>query len=269
METVIQEIRGLLGRGFREFNFVGQDLGSFGKDRGQSEFLRLLAGVGELEGDFWIRLLYLHPDHFPLEIIDGIHRDSRILPYFDIPFQHASPRILRKMGRRGSSEAYLGLIQRLREELPGAVIRSTFLVGFPGETRRDLALLEDFQDRASLDWLGVFSYSREEGTPAAALQGKFSHQLRRRQREGRRALLMKRQAAITEGRMERFVGQEMEVLIEEPVEGEALYLGRAYLQAPEVDGLTLVDARGLSPGDMVRVRIRRRNGLDLEAAPLK
>ena len=269
VETVIREIQGLLNRGFREFNLVGQDLGSFGKDRGKKEFDRLLSRIGEIEGDFWIRLLYLHPDHFPLEIIERIHRDSRVLPYFDIPFQHASPTILEKMGRKGNGETHLALIQRLRDELPGSVIRSTFLVGFPGETSKDFALLKDFQDRARLDWLGIFGYSREEDTAAARLQGNFSYRIRGKRREKYRDLLMQRQTAITEERMERFVGQEMRILIEEPVEGESLYMGRAYLQAPEVDGLTLVDARGLSPGEMVRVRIKRRNGLDLEAVPVK
>lgn len=266
-EAVTREIQELLNRGYREFNFVGQDLGSFGKDRGKREFDELLARIGELEGDFWIRLLYMHPDHFPLEVIDRIKQDPRVLPYFDIPFQHASPAVLRRMGRKGDTETYLDLIARIRDGLPGAVIRSTFLVGFPGESRKDFAMLEDFQDRAKLDWLGVFSYSKEEGTPAAGLQGDLSYKFRGKQRDRRKDQLMFRQIPITEERMERFVGQEMKILIEEAVEGEELFLGRGYLQAPDVDGLTVVDAQGLTPGEMVPVRIVRRNGLDLEAVP--
>jgi ribosomal protein S12 methylthiotransferase len=266
---VTGEIEALLSRGYREFNFVGQDLGSFGTDRGVSEFPELLKQISRLSGDFWIRLLYMHPDHFPLEILEIMKNDPRILPYFDIPFQHGSERILKKMGRRGNAEKYLELLGTIRSSLPDAVIRSTFLVGFPGETGRDMALLEDFQGKARLDWLGVFSYSREEGTRAAELQGELVYRFQSRQRDRRRDRIMKRQQAITESQMDRFVGRELPVLIEEAVEGEELFIGRTFLQAPDVDGLTVVDGENLVPGTMVPVRIIRRNGLDLEAVPVK
>jgi len=263
------EIRELLTRGCREFNFVGQDLGSFGADRGVVEFPELLKQISRLSGDFWVRLLYMHPDHFPLEILDIIKHDPRILPYFDIPFQHGSTRILRKMGRRGNAGKYLELLDIIRTALPDAVIRSTFLVGFPGETRKDREILKDFQDKARLDWLGVFSYSREEGTAAAELQGELTYRFQARRRDRQRDFLMKRQQPITEDRMDRFVGRDMTVLIEESVEGEDLFIGRTFLQAPDVDGLTVVNGENLSPGSMVPVRIIRRNGLDLEAVPAK
>ena len=266
---VTGEIETLLSRGYREFNFVGQDLGSFGTDRGGSEFPELLKQISRIPGDFWIRLLYMHPDHFPLEILEIMKEDPRILPYFDIPFQHGSERILKKMGRRGNAEKYLELLRTIRSSLPDAVIRSTFLVGFPGETRRDMSILEDFQEKARLDWLGVFSYSREEGTRAAEWQGELVYRFQSRQRDRRRDRLMKRQQAITESQMDRFVGRELTVLLEETVEGEELYIGRTFLQAPDVDGLTVVDGENLSPGTMVPVRIIRRNGLDLEAVPVK
>jgi len=265
---VVQEIQELLNRGYREFNFVGQDLGSFGVDRGQVEFDELLARIGDLEGDFWIRLLYMHPDHFPMGVVDRVKQDPRILPYFDIPFQHASKNILSRMGRKGDAETYLDLIGNIRQELPQSVIRSTMLVGFPGETKRDFDILTDFQERAEIDWLGVFSYSKEEGTQAAGFQGDLTYKLQEKKRDKRKDQIMARQVAITEARMERFVGQEMKVLIEEAVEGEELYLGRTYLQAPDVDGLTVVDAENLNQGDLVPVRITKRNGLDLEARPL-
>jgi ribosomal protein S12 methylthiotransferase len=233
------------------------------------EFPELLKQISRLSGEFWVRLLYMHPDHFPLEILDIIKNDPRILPYFDIPFQHGSERILRKMGRRGNAEKYLELLDTIRTVLPDAVIRSTFLVGFPGETRKDREILEDFQDRARLDWLGVFSYSREEGTAAAELQGEWAYRFQTRRRDRQRDGLMKRQQPITEARMDRFVGRDMTVLIEEAVEGEELFIGRTFLQAPDVDGLTVVDGENLSPGSMVPVRIIRRNGLDLEAVPAK
>ena len=143
-----------------------------------------------------MRLLYMHPDHFPMGIVDRIKADPRILPYFDIPFQHASREILGKMGRRGDSETYLKLIGDLRHGLPNVVIRSTFLVGFPGESKADFAVLEEFQQKAQLDWLGVFSYSKEEGTVAAGYQGDLSYRLHRKTRDKRRELLMERQMVM-------------------------------------------------------------------------
>ena len=267
IESITREIRDFITRGTREFNFVGQDLSGFGKDRGAREFPKLLEAVSALEGDFWIRLLYIHPDHFPREILEICRRDPRILPYFDIPFQHASERILRKMGRKGNAALHLDLIREIRETLPEAVIRSTLMVGFPGESGADFRELEAFQQKARLDWLGVFSYSREEGTPAAELAGP-AFRLGARTREKRKAVLMAAQLPISEERMEAYVGRELKVLVEEPVEGEELYLGRAACQAPDVDGAVVIRAIGLVPGTFVQTRIIRRNGIDLEAVPL-
>ena len=224
--------------------------------------------VSEIKGKFWVRLLYIHPDHFPMELLDICSKDPRILPYFDIPFQHASEPVLKKMGRRGNREKYLELIEAVRERLPEAVIRSTFLVGFPGENKRDFRELLDFQKDAALDWLGVFSYSREEDTAAFRLQGGLSYRMGNRKRERRKEKVNSLQQSISEKRMERFVGVEMDIFIEERVEKESLYLGRGYLQAPDVDGLTVVKGENLEPGSFVRCRITRRNGIDLEAVPL-
>ena len=178
------EIRGLLERGalaahpeaapvpVREINLVAQDLASYGRDRGEAELEALLDGIAAIEGDFWLRLLYLHPDHFPFGVLPLLARDPRFLPYFDIPFQHASPRVLARMGRRGSAESHLELLARVREALPGAAFRSTFLLGFPGEEEEDFRRLLDFQQAARLDWVGAFAYSREEGTAAWRLPGR-------------------------------------------------------------------------------------------------
>ena len=166
------------------------------------------------------------------------------------------------MGRRGSAESYLALLERIRRALPRAVLRSTFLVGFPGESEEDFRLLLDFQRRAELDWAGFFTYSREEGTAAFELGPRVAHRTAgERQRELERA-----QTEITARRLDRHVGSELDVLIEEPVQGEALALGRAYLQAPEVDGLLVVKAEGLEAGRLYRVRVDRRNGVDLEGS---
>jgi ribosomal protein S12 methylthiotransferase len=259
----VEEARGLLAAGVREIVLIAQDLASYGADRaGGGELPVLLRELLDLPGEYWLRCLYIHPDHFPEELLALAAADSRLLPYFDLPFQHASPAVLRRMGRRGTAEGYLALLARIRAALPRAVLRSTFLVGFPGETEEDFRVLLDFQREAELDWAGFFTYSREEGTAAYSLGPRVGA----KRTESRKRELERAQQAITERRLERHVGAQLEVLIEEPVRGEALALGRAYLQAPEVDGLVVVKAAGLEAGRRCRVRIERRNGVDLEAS---
>ncbi|MDR1248619.1 MAG: 30S ribosomal protein S12 methylthiotransferase RimO [Treponema sp.] len=269
VHEVVDECRSLLDRGVREICLIGQDLGSYGRDRGGgggTGLPELLEALSALSGHFWARLLYIHPDHFPRPVLDICRRDSRILPYFDLPFQHGSAGILRAMGRRGDGETYLRLIAEIRDALPDAVIRSTFLTGFPGETGEDFRRLLDFQLRADLDWLGVFAYSREEHTPAYSMPRRVPGKTA----EQRKTTLEARQTGISEKRMDRFVGRSMEALVEEAVDTQSadqehLYLGRLYCQAPEVDGLvTLRSARPLVPGTFVRGRISARTGFDLE-----
>jgi ribosomal protein S12 methylthiotransferase len=261
VKEIVEEIRTLHDRGIFEFNLVAQDLGSFGRDRGRVEIADLFAALSRLDGRFWIRPLYIHPDHFPFELLPVIRGDGRFLPYFDIPFQHASRSVLSRMGRKGSKERYLDLIARIRDEAPGAVMRSTFLTGFPGETDGDFGELADFQQKAGLNWLGVFEYSREEDTAAYGMKGTVPRGTARKRRE----ILEKNQVPITERGLDAMIGLEAEVLVEEEVKGEALFLGRCRSQAPDVDGLTVVNARGLVPGSLVNTRITRRNGFDLEA----
>ena len=261
--AILSEIRGLRDRGIREFILIAQDLGSYGKDLGGADLPRLLSAIASLAGDFWIRLLYIHPDHFPTEILDIIAADPRFLPYFDLPFQHAAPKVLRAMGRIGEADRNLALVSEIRKRLPGAVIRSTFLVGFPGETEADFTRLLDFQEKAHLDWLGAFTYSREEDTPAYGMPGRVT----RAAAEARKTEIERRQIPITERALDAHIGKSLDVLVEEPVEGEEMSLGRAYLQAPDVDGLVVV-RRQLAAGTMTRVRITRRNGVDLEGESL-
>lgn len=273
---VFAECRELLGRGIRELCLIGQDIGSYGKDFSGAKSLLpgsllpdLLEALSELKGDFWVRLLYIHPDNFPLPILDIMERDKRFLPYFDLPFQHGSEKILAAMNRRGNAEIYLNLIKTIRSRLPGAVIRSTFLLGFPGETEDDFRALLDFQDKARLDWLGCFTYSREEDTPAYAMKPRVPKKLAAE----RKRIVEERQISISEKQMDPFVGKDFDVLVEEAVdEEEGLYLGRIYCQAPEVDGAAVISDTGtvsagdrhLAPGSMVRGRVVGRAGVDLE-----
>jgi ribosomal protein S12 methylthiotransferase len=270
---ILAECQGLLRRGIREINLIGQDTGSYGRDRSGAEGGRasalpdLLRALSALEDRFWVRLLYIHPDNFPLPILDILARDDRFLPYFDIPFQHGSAKILAAMNRRGDAETCLGLIGRIRERLPAAVIRSTFMTGFPGETEEDFAALLDFQDKARFDWLGCFIYSREDGTPAWSMRGRVS----KKTALERKRIVEERQIPITGKNMDRFVGKEYDVLVEEKMgEKEGLCLGRLYCQAPEVDGAAVIhceDVRPLpEPGTFVRCRVFGRAGIDLQLA---
>lgn len=261
--SVVDEIRTLLERGIREINLVAHDLGAFGSDRGSSQLSELLSAISRLEGDFWVRLLYLYPETFPMEIVSVIRADPRILPYFDIPVQHAASSVLERMGRTGRRETFLSLINDLRGSLPDAVIRSTFLVGFPGESDRDFKELMEFQYEAGFDWLGVFEFSAEEGTPAFRLPRGL--RVSRRIAGERKRRVEEQQREITFRRMDRFVGRVLPVLIEERVEKESLAIGRAFCQGPAVDGSAVVGGSTTAgPGELVRVRIVRRNGIDLE-----
>jgi len=267
VQDIVRECKGLLARGVKELCIIGQDISAYRS--GDSGLPELLAAIAELPGRFWVRLLYMHPDHFPLAILDLIEKDPRILPYFDIPFQHASQGILAAMNRRGSAEAYLALVEAIRGRLPQAVIRTTFLVGFPGETDSDFAALLDFQEKLRPDWLGCFSYSREEGTAAYALKKRVPKKIAL----ARKQEIAERQARITEESMERFAGQTLDVLLEEKfrnedgAEYEDLWLGRLYCHAPEVDGAAVIAGamRGAeNAGDMLGCKVIARRSFDLE-----
>ena len=260
---ILAECRRLLSRGIRELCLIGHDLASFGADRrAGGELPELLEVLSTLEGCFWVRLLYIHPDNFPPPVLDICRRDERFLPYFDLPFQHGSTRILRAMNRRGTAASYLRLIASIRSALPGAAIRSTFLLGFPGETEEDFQALLDFQDQARLDWAGAFVYSREEDTPAYFMNGQVPGRLGKK----RKRVVEERQIPITQARMDRFIGRTEYVLVEERIDGEeGLYLGRLPCQAPEVDGVAVISAdAALEPGAFIRGVILARAGLDLE-----
>lgn len=265
-----REVSRLVGSGILEINLVAQDLAAFGQDNGEN-LPELLERLLEIDMHFWIRLLYVYPEHFPDELLDLCARDPRVLPYFDIPVQHASAAVLKRMGRPATAQQNLALIERIRRRLPDVFLRSTFLVGFYGESDRDFADLVEFQREAQIDWLGVFTYSPEDGTPAARFEGKLP--LPGAEADSRCDELMRLQEPITYNRVDRLVGTELDVLVEEMVPHEPLALGRAYAHAPDVDGavvLTLGDgaASGVRPGALVRCRVSRRNGLDVEAAPL-
>jgi ribosomal protein S12 methylthiotransferase len=284
VRDIVEECKALLDRGIKELCLIGQDTGSFGQDlksenpQGQNQSVNLhglLEALARFDCDFRLRILYTHPDHFPLAILDLMEKDNRFLPYFDIPFQHGSEKILRAMNRRGNAESYLDLVETIRCRLKDSVIRTTLMTGFPGESEDDFALLLDFQKRLQADWLGCFTYSREENTPAFDMKGRVGKNIAAE----RKRLVEEAQIPISEKQAGRFIGRCFGVLVEEEFKplntalsqaeeaqsDELLYLGRLPCHAPEVDGSALI--LGSSPlelGSIVPCRVIARAGFDLE-----
>lgn len=269
MDKIIEEAKRLISNGVYEINIIAQDLGAYGLDLcGKSQFVPLMDKLSSLDGDFVLRMLYIHPDTFPEDLIDLVANRKKILPYFDIPFQHASARVLRSMKRTGNTEIYSNLVERIRKKNPDAVVRSTLMLGYPGEEREDFEELLRFLDKAQLDWVGSFLYSREEDTPAYLMRGEEEHNKAHRIAARWQKELEKKQSKITSKRLERFVGNTYKAIIEEKVEGEDLAIGRIYSEAPEVDGLTVIMGRDLKPGDVIDVGIRSVRGVDLEGVKI-
>lgn len=269
-DRIIDEAKELIRKGFFEINLIAQDLGAYGTDfDGKSHFCDLLTKLASLEGDFRLRLLYIHPDTFPEELISIVKNSEKIIPYFDIPFQHSSERVLRKMRRFGNTEKYLALINRIRSEIPEAVIRTTLMLGFPGEEREDFDELLSFVRQARFDWMGSFLYSREEDTPAFDMRDQKAHEKAVKRAARWKNELEELQSAITEERLQGFVGKKYTALVEENIQGEDLSIARIYSQAPEVDGLTVIMGEGIAPGDVVEVGIRAVRGVDLEAVLIR
>lgn len=269
--SIIDECRRLVESGVREINLIAQDLAAYGTDvKGdQIRFLELLDSLASQPLDFFIRMLYIHPDAFPAELPSLVASHPNILPYFDIPFQHAHPNVLRRMGRKGDTDSYLSLLQKIRAVLPDATIRSTFLLGFPPEDESTYAELLRFVQAAQLDWVGSFVYSREEGTPAYRDMTDSAYRKSNKQAKRWQQELEEVQLPITQQRLQRFVGRQVDVLVEERLEAEHMAIGRTAHQAPEVDGLTLILGGEVVCGTVVRCTVTQVNGIDLEAVPLK
>lgn len=265
MEKVLAEAERLIGEGIYEINIIAQDLGAYGTDwDGKSHFVELMDKLSSLEGDFVLRMLYIHPDTFPEGLVELVSRRDKILRYFDIPFQHSHPKVLRGMRRTGDRNKYVGLVRHIREVVPGSVVRSTIMLGFPGEDEEAFEDLKCFIKEAELDWMGSFLYSREEDTPAYRMRNKKEHDKAHRIARKYQDELVPIQDEISERRASSFVGSLQKALVEEKIEGESLAFGRIYAQAPEVDGVTVIEGEDLKPGDVVYVRIVKNMGFDLK-----
>jgi ribosomal protein S12 methylthiotransferase len=267
-ESVIAEVKQLASLGVREINLVAQDSTSYGKDLarsgpglGRPKLADLVRALDATDVPAWIRLLYLYPSAVTPELIDAVASAKRVLPYVDVPLQHASDRVLAAMKRGTTGARQRRLVERLRAGIPGLTLRTTLIVGFPGETDDDFDELLDFVRWARLDRVGVFRYSDEEGTAAAALPGKVPRKLARE----RYRALTKLQAGILAEKLAQRVGDEDTVLVDAPL-GRERAQARLASQAPDIDGVTFVRGEALRAGDRVRVRITGvRQGVDLEA----
>ncbi|MCI8551152.1 MAG: 30S ribosomal protein S12 methylthiotransferase RimO [Lachnospiraceae bacterium] len=253
MEALLEEAKELSDGGVRELILVAQETTLYGVDLyGEKKLPELLRKLAEIPGIHWIRLLYCYPEEITDQLIETIKTEKKICHYMDIPIQHASDRILKRMGRRTSRAEITARIGRLREEIPDMAVRTTMITGFPGETREDVEELLDFVDEMEFERLGVFPYSQEEGTPAAAMEGQVPEEIKTKRRDQ----VMELQQEISLAAGEAMVGQELEVFIEGRVADENAYVGRTYMDAPGVDGYIFVNTSlDLMSGMFVRVKV--------------
>ncbi len=260
-DDVVREVRSLAERGVREAVLVAQDTTDYGRDLGLKDGLAMLLRRLEKETEVpWIRVLYAYPNRLRRPLLEAMASCSRVVPYLDLPLQHAHPEILGAMGRGGSAEAFLRLLEKARRTVPGLAVRSTFIVGFPGERREHFRLLLDFVREARFDHLGVFTYSREEGTKAHPLGDPVDNRTKRRRQE---RLLALQQAVSYEKNLAR-VGQKVTVLVEGvSEETEHLLEGRLPTQAPDVDGKVLLNDGFAPPGTFAKVRVTEAHPYDL------
>ena len=253
MEALLQEAETLVQGGVRELILVAQETTVYGKDLyGKKALPELLEKLCRIPGLYWIRLLYCYPEEITDELIACIKREPKICHYLDMPIQHASDRILKKMGRRTNQEELRERIGRIREEIPDICLRTTLISGFPGETQEDFEELYNFADEMEFDRLGVFAYSQEEGTPAALMPDQVPQEVK----EARRDELMELQQEIAFEKAQEQKGRTLLAMIEGRVEDENAYVARTYMDAPGVDGLLFINtAKQLLTGDFVRVRV--------------
>jgi ribosomal protein S12 methylthiotransferase len=256
--SIVQEAKHLAGQGVKELNLIAQDTTRY------DDLAGLLQRLARIDGIAWLRLLYGHPASLGREILAVMAGEEKVCRYLDIPLQHIADPVLRRMGRKITRAKTEALIAALQKHVPGLALRTTFIVGFPGETDTDFEQLMDFTERTRFDHLGVFMYSDEDGTPAARLPGEVPEAVKRE----RRHRLMSLQRRISREKLAACKGTELTVLVEGPAANNRYSAqARSEFQAPEVDGVVLLQEK-LQPGTMVRVRINRALTYDLAAKAL-
>lgn len=261
LENVLKDARQLAESGVTEINIVAQETTTWGKDiYGEKRLPMLLKELCKVEGIRWIRLLYCYPEEITDELIQVIKEEPKICHYLDMPIQHSSDAILKRMGRRTSRQELEDIIGKLRREIPDIALRTTLITGFPGETEEDHENLKSFVETMGFDRLGVFTYSPEEGTPAERMPDQVPEEVK----EERRDELMLLQQQISAEKTEQMVGKTLDVLVEGRIPEEGIYVGRTYRDAPEVDGYIFIHAEEeIISGDFVTVKVTGADEYDL------
>jgi ribosomal protein S12 methylthiotransferase len=266
IERVVEEARELARDGVRELILVAQDMTYYGVDLyGRPRLAELLRELDQIEELDWIRILYNYPNYFTEELYEVLGSSKRIVPYLDMPLQHINDRMLKVMNRRHTRAETVAIIDRLRATIPGLVLRTTFIVGFPGETEAEFEEMAEFVAATRFERLGVFTYSLEPDTPAAKLPDQLSDEVK----EARRARIMEIQQPIAEEFNRGLVGRTLDVLIDGRTPGQDdVWIGRTFADAPDVDGVTLIRDGGLQVGDIVPCEVLDTQGYDLVARTL-
>lgn len=259
MESVLAEVRALAAQGVREMNLVAQDTSRYGLDLyGEYKLPELIQEVCKIQGVHWVRILYCYPERMTDELISVMAREPKVVKYIDLPVQHGSGKVLREMNRKGDKDSILEVLRRIREGIPGVVVRTTMIAGFPGETEEDFEELQALVREAKFERLGCFAYSQEEDTPAGEREDQLPEELRRRRAD----LIMEQQAPIAFAFARSCVGKKMEVLVEGMEDGR--YYGRSAMDAPDIDTkVYFTGGEKYAPGEFVRVRITGTEGYDL------
>ena len=268
IESVVQEAQRLAASGVKELLLISQDTSFYGIDRGERGSLaRLLRALNRIDGLEWIRMLYLYPTTIGDDVLEAMAESEKVCRYIDLPLQHASDAVLKRMKRPGTRATYERLLDRIRQRVPGATLRTTFIVGFPGETDADAAELQSFVTAVEFDHVGVFTYSHEEGTSAHTLEDDVPAAVKRRRRAG----VMRLQRRVVERAQRARIGQRVTVLVDGPsTEHDLVLRGRLEGQAPDIDPLVYLtdcDSSALSPGQFIQADIVASRGYDLVARP--
>ncbi len=261
IESILEEANELVKKGYREFIVTAQDTTKYGTDNyGKPMLPELLEKLCEIPQIKWIRFLYAYPETITDELIDTIKKHPKICPYFDIPIQHISDTVLKRMNRHSNGQSIRNLIDKLRKQIPNVVIRTTVMVGFPGETNEEFQELYNFLEEAKFDKLGAFMYSKEEGTPAE----KMKNQVHPQTKKSRYNKIMKLQQKISRENLEQKIGNIYEILIEGSTKNANYYIGRSYMDTPEIDGVVYIEnTKPLKIGSFVKCKITEVRDYDL------
>lgn len=258
-ENILNEVRMLARNGIKEVNLIAQDTTNYGLDiYGKSKLPELVSEISKIDNIKWIRILYCYPDHITDMLLDEISNNSKVVKYLDIPLQHVNIDLLKQMNRKGSNETISTLICKIRKKIPNIIIRTTFIIGFPGETDAQFKELCNFIKINKFERLGCFSYSREEDTPASKLPNQIKHKLK----NTRMQLLVNEQSLVIDKFSKSLVGKYFDVLVEK-VNNNGKCEGRTYMDAPEVDGMVHFNSKSAQVGDFVKVRIEDYKGYEL------